>query len=79
MKIMSGLIKIGDRISTPDGVGVVVKLEKYTDCKFNRYGVSLFKNPYTFHIAFYFAQEVERVCKCGMPSNDCCCLDLMQR
>ncbi len=76
---MNGRIKKGDRVSTPDGVGIVLKLEEYTDSKFNRYGVSLFKNPYNFPIAFYFAQEVNKVCKCGMPSSDCCCSDLMQR
>lgn len=42
-------------------------------------GQNIRPNSYTFPIAFYFAQEVERVCKCGMPSNDCCCSDLMQR
>lgn len=70
MKTMSGRIKIGDRISTPDGVGVVVEMEKYSDSRFNRYGVQLYKNPYSFPVAFYFHQEVEKVCKCGMTSKE---------
>jgi hypothetical protein len=76
---MIGQIKIGDRIKTPDGVGVVVKMEKYSDWRFDRYGVSLYKNPYSFPISFYFAQELEKVCKCGMPFDDCCCSDFNQR
>ena len=79
MKIMSGQIKIGDRITTPDGVGVVSEMEKYSDAKFNRYGVRLYENPYSFPVSFYFHQDVKKVCKCGMPSNDCCCSDLSQR
>jgi hypothetical protein len=76
---MSGRIKKGDRLSTPDGVGVVVEMESYSDKQFNRYGVRLYRNPYSFPVSFYFHKEVEMVCKCGMPSNDCCCPDLMQR
>jgi hypothetical protein len=57
---MSGQIKIGDRITTPDGVGVVLEMEKYSEATNNRYGIKLDTNPYTFPIAFYFHHETKK-------------------
>lgn len=43
---------------TPHGKGIVVDKEEYSKSEFNRWGVKLDKNPFSFPVAFYTKKEV---------------------
>jgi len=60
---MSGRIKIGVTVETPHGNGIVVSEEVFKGSE--RWGVKLDNNPFSFPVAFFFKNEVEKVCKCG--------------
>ena len=48
--------KIGDKVNTEHGKGVIVAIEKYNH--FNRYSVELEKNPFKFPVAYFFNEEI---------------------
>ncbi len=50
-------MKKGERIETPHGPGEIVDIEKHN--KFNRYGVKLDVNPFTFPVAYYFEKDLK--------------------
>lgn len=52
------MIKIGTKVLTPHGTGLVVSEEVFRTCE--RWGVKLDKNPFTFPVAFYFKEEVKK-------------------
>ncbi|MFA5715042.1 MAG: hypothetical protein WC998_04850 [Candidatus Paceibacterota bacterium] len=51
-------MKITDKVETPHGPGVIVDIEKHN--KFNRYGVKLDVNPFTFPVAYYFEKDLKQ-------------------
>lgn len=59
------LMKIGDRVSTEDGEGVIVDVEVYSR-QGNRYGVKLDKLPEKLRLAdlkfiWYWEKEIKKV------------------
>jgi hypothetical protein len=50
------LYSIGDTVSTPDGPGTIIVLEKY---RVKRYGVELSINGMQGQILFYFEKELK--------------------
>lgn len=56
--ILVKMIKIGSKVKTPHGTGIVVQEEVFRTCQ--RWGVMLDKNPFTFPIAFYFKEEIKK-------------------
>lgn len=54
------MLKIGSRVETPHGEGVVEDIEHYNriDGGTNRYGVRLDVSPFPFPVAYYWPREV---------------------
>lgn len=50
-------MKIGDKVDTPHGAGVIVDEEVFRTCQ--RWGVKLDANPFSFPVAFYFKNEIQ--------------------
>lgn len=49
---------IGSEVVTPHGKGIIVAEEVFRTC--GRWGVKLDKNPFSFPVAFYFKNEIQR-------------------
>lgn len=49
-------MKIGDKINTPDGFGIIKFFEEFRTCK--RVCVELENNPFSHEIAYYFTNEI---------------------
>ena len=50
-------MKIGTRVTTPDGPGSIVAIEQFT--KTTRYGVRLDSNPFaSIPVPYYFQSEI---------------------
>ncbi|MBP9688265.1 MAG: hypothetical protein KBE91_01545 [Bacteroidia bacterium] len=49
-------MKIGDKINTPDGLGIIKFFEEFRTCK--RVCVELENNPFNHEIACYFTNEI---------------------
>lgn len=49
-------MKIGAKVITPHGLGIIVQEEVFRTCE--RWGVKLDINPFSFPIAFYFKNEI---------------------
>lgn len=60
-------IKVGQRVITPNGLGVVSDIEFYNRLNSGtyRYGVTLDHNAFSFPVAYFFDDEV------SVASNDC--------
>lgn len=55
-------MKIGDRVLTADGPGVIVDVEEYSRLKENRYGVKLDKwGPVKLKPVYYWEKELETI------------------
>lgn len=56
-------MKIGQRVSTPHGPGVIEHIEHFSriDGGTNRYGVRLVASPFSFPVAAYWPKEVQAV------------------
>jgi len=52
-------MKIGDRVKTPDGEGVIKDIQEYKG--FKRYGIKLDNNPFNFSPVYYNKPEVELI------------------
>ena len=52
-------VKIGDRVKTPDGEGILKDIQEYKG--FKRYGVRLDNNPFNFSPVYYNKPEVELI------------------
>lgn len=50
------MVKIGTKVQTPHGSGVVVQEEIFRTCE--RWGVKLDANPFSFPVSFYLKSEV---------------------
>lgn len=57
MKIMSGRIKIGAKVKTPNGEGVIVNLEKYRG--FRRWAVLFEKSPFPYNPVWYHHKDIK--------------------
>ena len=55
-KIMSGKIKIGETVDTPNGRGVVVNVERYK--QFRRWAVLLESSPFSFNPVWYHHKKL---------------------
>lgn len=49
-------MKKGDQVTTPHGKGIIVDFEKHR--LYERVGVKLENNPFSFPIAYYFKNEI---------------------
>lgn len=53
-------MKIGDRITTPQGEGNIVDLEIYSRMNnAKRWGIELDNNPFAFPVAYYWEEELK--------------------
>jgi len=52
-------MKKGDRVKTKHGEGVIVDIENFDKSK--RYGVNLDVKQFSFPIAYYFENEIEKI------------------
>jgi hypothetical protein len=55
---VSTRLSIGSTVETPHGAGVIVAEEVFRTCE--RWGVRLHRSPFTFSVAFYFKNEIQR-------------------
>ena len=54
------MVKIGTRVNTENGFGIVVE-EEFRGEPYARWGVELDNNPFSFPVAYYFKKEVEEI------------------
>ena len=52
------MYKIGERVNTPDGEGVVIDYEFFDGHGCSRYVITLDNNPYSYDKVCYFFKEV---------------------